>query len=63
MGGRKESERYEELPGPGQYSLKSLAVEGPQYSLKPRFPEKIPETPGPGMYETDLKSSRGITMG
>ena len=34
MGGRKTSDRVEDLPGPGQYSLKSLAVEGPQYSLK-----------------------------
>ena len=29
MGGRKNNDRVEDMPGPGQYSLKSLAVEGP----------------------------------
>ncbi len=48
---------------PGQYEIPSKMVEGPQYTIKQKYPEKIEPTPGPGIYDPVIKEERGITIG
>ena len=48
---KRESKKTDDAPAPGEYEVKSMIVEGPQYTIKQKYPEKIEPTPGPGMYE------------
>jgi len=60
---KKAKEIKSEAPAPGQYEYKSLIVEGPQYTIKQKYKEKIEPTPGPGLYETIIKEEKGFTIG
>ena len=42
-------------PAPGQYEIPSSFGKGPQYTIPEKRQEKIVATPGPGMYETEVK--------
>jgi hypothetical protein len=54
--------KFEDLPGPGQYELKSN-LEGPQYTMYERRDQKIEHTPGPGEYYSEKKEMKGLTIG
>ena len=38
-------------------------MEGPQYSIKQKYKERLSSTPGPGSYESKIARKQGYTMG
>ncbi|MBK8156555.1 MAG: hypothetical protein IPK55_11435 [Streptococcus sp.] len=52
MGEKLKERDPEDLPGPGNYELKSKIQEGPQYSVGGKIESKFNDNPGPGQYET-----------
>ena len=63
IGERRQDKAPEDLPAPGAYEQKSKIVEGPQYSIYEKRPDKIEPTVGPGEYEAPQERSKGVTIG
>ncbi|CAI2384789.1 unnamed protein product [Moneuplotes crassus] len=63
MGEKTKNTKTEDAPGPGNYELKSRAVEGPEYTIKQKYPVKYESTPGPGDYEKPEETRHGYTIG
>ncbi|MBK8156550.1 MAG: hypothetical protein IPK55_11410 [Streptococcus sp.] len=63
MGEKLKERDPEDLPGPGNYELKSKIQEGPQYSMLAKRDNKYNDNPGPGQYEAQEFKAKGIKMG